>query len=301
MIDEAFSPDLFPSGCLVTTDGSGQDHCEIIYANHYICEVLGYTRQTLEGQPVAAVFSNASNIMIDSYVMPMLLNGERCEEILLELRKTEGDKVPVMLNAVRPNPEDGRIYWSLLRAVQRNQLDQELVRARNELQEKAQQLTELSGTDELTGLLNRRELNRRTDLLLSQCARTGQSVSLLIFDVDNFKTINDSLGHIEGDRILVSLGHLLKEQGRESDIIARYGGDEFLIVMPDTDTDQARILADRLSAQVRELDAGGHSFSVSFGVSSALSADSESLESLFLQADRALYEAKDARRSVMDR
>lgn len=301
MSDDSFSPDDFPAGCLVTKDGAERGHREIVYANRYICELLGVSPETLYGQPVAAFFTNASNIMLDSYVMPMLLHEQCCEEILLELRRSGGDKVPVLLNAVRPNPKDGRIFWSLFRAVQRNQFDQELVRTRHDLQATMQQLTELSGTDELTGLLNRRELTRRTDLLLSQSARTGQPVSLLIFDVDNFKNINDSLGHIEGDRILACFGQLLKEQGRESDIIARYGGDEFLIVMPNTDADNAKAVADRLAAKVSEIDAGGHQFSVSFGVSSALSVKSESLESLFIKADRALYQAKDARHAGSDR
>lgn len=292
MTNGTFSPDHFPCGCLVTKDGSDQSHREIVYANRYTCELLGLSREILQGQSVAAVFTRASNIMVDSYVMPMLLHEQRCEEILLELRTTGGETVPVLLNAVRTDPEDGRIFWSLLRAVQRNQLDHELVRTRHELQQKVQQLTELSITDDLTGLLNRRALKRRTDLLLAQSARTGRPMSLLILDVDNFKTINDSLGHIEGDRVLIRLGQLLKTEGRESDIIARYGGDEFLIVMPDTGAEDARKLADRLAGKVREIDVGGLDFSVSFGVSSLISAPDESLESLFVKADDALYQAK---------
>lgn len=295
MADDTFSPDIFPSGCLVTGDGSDQSHREVLYANRYVCELTGLTREALTGKPFATLFTNASNIMVDSYVMPMLLHEERCEEILLELKASDGERVPVLLNAVRQESDSAVIQWSLFRAVHRNRLYQELLDARHQLEEKARKLSELSITDELTGLLNRRELKRRTDMLLAQAERTGQPVSLLVLDLDDFKQLNDSLGHLEGDRVLASLGKILRTEGRESDIIARYGGDEFVIVMPDTSATAANSLAKRLAAKVGEIDAGDQRFSATFGVSCSISGEPLSLDDMFLKADRELYEAKAAR------
>ncbi len=163
------------------------------------------------------------------------------------------------------------------------------------------ELRKLAITDHLTGLPNRREVERRLALELKRGARYGRPVSLLMVDVDNLKEVNDEFGHAAGDDVLCALARIMKESIRSSETAGRLGGDEFAIVLPETDARQAAALADRLiegvSAAVGawpnlpDADAIEATVGMSIGV-----ADSRNgalpLKELMARADAALYEAK---------
>jgi diguanylate cyclase len=148
-------------------------------------------------------------------------------------------------------------------------------------------------TDPLTGLGNRRALDHVLSTQFSLLKRYSTPFSLAIIDIDHFKNLNDEQGHLHGDQILRNLSELLKGTLRTVDILARYGGDEFVVVMPQTDITGAGTLGDRLRVKVEQ----DMPFTVSIGVASANEADTP--ESLFQQADAALYRAKTGGRNRM--
>lgn len=158
-------------------------------------------------------------------------------------------------------------------------------------------LLELAERDPLTGLFNRRALEERArrEVLLAQ--RTGRPLSLILFDVDDFKAINDTHGHKAGDRVLQALARAIGQDVRGHDMVARYGGEEFLVLLPDTGGDRAAELAERLRQALRglELSENGQPVPVaaSFGVA-ALGEPEEEWDGLVVAADRALYRAKQA-------
>lgn len=160
---------------------------------------------------------------------------------------------------------------------------------------KNESLSDLSVTDGLTKLYNHRYLQ---DLLTHEVERSNRyrtPLTCLMVDIDDFKKINDQKGHPFGDTVLVNLGKVINQMIRRTDRVGRYGGEEFLIIMPQTDSDSALPIAERLVKAVRSL-----SITVSVGLATypALALGVKSKDSLLSAADQALYQAK---RSGKDR
>ena len=156
--------------------------------------------------------------------------------------------------------------------------------------ERTRQLEELSRKDGLTGIFNQRAfrefLNR--DLALSQ--RNKKPVSLLYLDIDKFKTINDSLGHQKGDEILIALAKIMADHCcRNSDIPARYGGDEFCMILPDCDTEGAQKIAEKIISNFSKIFS---SYSLSIGISQSGVKENISDDELIKRADKMMYESK---------
>jgi len=158
-----------------------------------------------------------------------------------------------------------------------------------------QQVKEASQTDSLTGILNRRAFIERGETEIARVLRYQRPLSLAMMDLDNLKTINDEYGHKIGDNALMTIVQLCQKEMRSSDAIARYGGDEFVILLPETNIEKAFSLAQRICQSVNEIlietKPNNNAFlSVSMGVSEFNG--KEKLESLLHRADEALYEAK---------
>jgi len=145
--------------------------------------------------------------------------------------------------------------------------------------------------DPLTGLRNRRDMDEAIVRQLALMNRYQSTFSLALFDMDHFQRANDEQGHLYGDQMLRPLAQLLARLLRETDIVARYGGEELAVIMPETDLEGACVLAERLRAEVAE----ELSITVSGGVSAAM--DGDALDSLMARADSALYAAKAAGRN----
>lgn len=175
-----------------------------------------------------------------------------------------------------------------------------------ELQRKAlerdlERAFEQATTDALTGLKNRRFLEERMAEELERSRRTGRPLSLLILDVDRFKSVNDTYGHQTGDRVLHAVAQAIASTVRTIDLAVRYGGEEFCVLAPDTDGNGGLILADRIreavEAMVIPLEGGGElRVTASLGVSEYKTHGTDA-KSLFAAADRALYTAKETGRN----
>jgi diguanylate cyclase (GGDEF)-like protein len=152
-------------------------------------------------------------------------------------------------------------------------------------------------TDELTGLYNLRHFHDTLDAELERQRRFGTEVGLMMLDIDDFKKINDTFGHQQGDLVLIAVGRALQNLSRDIDEPARYGGEEMAVILPQTDVAGAELLAERMRAalagiEIDRLDGGGRlRVTASFGVAS-LPANASDKDSLIAEADAALYRAK---------
>ena len=161
-------------------------------------------------------------------------------------------------------------------------------------------LRELADHDALTGLLNRRRFAEEVSARVAGAARYGDGGAVLLLDLDNFKDINDSLGHRTGDAVLRGVAQLLRNRLRRTDVLARLGGDEFAILLPHADLEAARQVADDLLAAIRSHRAifAGHRIrlTTSIGIAPISAEPVQSAEELLVEADVAMYAAKDGGR-----
>ena len=164
-----------------------------------------------------------------------------------------------------------------------------------------QEVTLLSRTDGLTGLVNRRHILHLLHVEKMKCEAGKLPLSIVMVDLDHFKRINDQWGHDVGDRALQAAADALRVAIRQHDHVGRYGGEEFLVLLPGLDSDQARLLAERIRAaiaavQLKLVTGQSLSLSASLGMSSATQEKAVSVDELIKQADLALYRAKDTGR-----
>ena len=159
----------------------------------------------------------------------------------------------------------------------------------------AEQLEKLATTDGLTGLYNHRHFMKLAEAEWNRFRRHSRRLSLLIFDIDFFKTFNDRYGHEVGDQVLFHIAAMSRDDRRESDVVARIGGEEFAVLLPETGIDAAEVVAERLRQQVQEseLQSDGRDLTVtiSIGVAEAQPSMSD-IGDLLKAADQALYKAK---------
>lgn len=159
----------------------------------------------------------------------------------------------------------------------------------------------LAITDSLTGLYNRRHFFKLAEIEVSKLKRNKRPASCHMIDIDHFKNINDTYGHIVGDSVLIEVGKRIKQGIRDYDILARYGGEEFVVFLPETDLEEAMLVAERVRANIvgSKIEINEKTkipLSVSIGISSAKGEDIVLYE-LINKADKALYLAKERGRN----
>ncbi|WP_150304946.1 sensor domain-containing diguanylate cyclase [Pseudomonas saliphila] len=175
-------------------------------------------------------------------------------------------------------------------------LNERLQAEREALARANKHLHELAITDSLTGAMNRYRIEDLVQTALANAERYGHGFSLILFDIDHFKQVNDTYGHDEGDRILKTLVHSLQTCLREGDQFGRWGGEEFMVLVPGTDLPGATELAERMRASVAATDFGlREPVTVSLGVTEWLPGDS--LKDVLVRADSAMYQAKESGRN----
>ena len=159
------------------------------------------------------------------------------------------------------------------------------------LKRKAGEFEQLSVTDALTGLLNRRYLEERVAEEIKRSHRHGFQMCLMMIDVDEFKSYNDNFGHPQGDKALKIVAQKLKETLRGADVASRYGGEEFSILLPQTTTGEAKIIAERIRQKIENTKFPNRRVTISIGIAGS-SSKVNLTEDLIAAADSALYKAK---------
>ncbi|WP_347330618.1 sensor domain-containing diguanylate cyclase [Marinimicrobium locisalis] len=200
---------------------------------------------------------------------------------------------PAQVNAARDLGDDLAVIAA---AHEITRLNEYLRRERKALAEANEHLEKVANTDALTGTLNRYRIEHLVQMSMANAERYGQPFSLLLFDLDHFKLINDTCGHEVGDRVLKTLVAALTEGLREGDQLGRWGGEEFLVLAPNTVLDDAGIFAERLRGVVVDTTFGlEEPVTISIGVAEWRKGDT--MKSLLVRADQAMYDAKHSGRN----
>jgi diguanylate cyclase (GGDEF)-like protein len=284
--------DAFPC-VLIVTD---MDTNKLEYSNQFANELLGLDANS--NYSLFDIISKASSILFESYIRPAIFSNGSCEEIQISLILNDKNKAPAVAHI---KLIDSKLYWSIYVAIARDQLYQELLAAREHLESKTEKLTFLTRVDPLTNLHNRRAAIDDLTKIINQLKRKFMPVSFLTIDIDWFKKINDHLGHNRGDEVLIELSCILKQVTRTSDIVARWGGEEFLVVLYNANLEDTRAFCMRLHKEVSKVRPSADStLSISIGVSVLQPEDlaySDVIDKQINEADNALYEAKNSGRN----
>jgi diguanylate cyclase (GGDEF)-like protein len=254
----------FERGALVLADGSDAT-VQRAWATREAVLVRGLDPDL--DPRLSAALPGARNVA----VFPLVADGEEVGVLALEYGGRDGASIPGRTLAVAAQFAS-HAALSLRNAVLLSEIEK------------------LATTDALTGLANRRAFEEALDRTVALAGRTGDPMSLLLVDVDRFKMVNDTHGHPVGDVVLRTLGEVLRASCRETDLPARFGGEEFALVLPATDAAGARVVAERVR-HAAEAAAGPVPFTVSVGVA-CLGEHAGDARTLLAAADAALYRAK---------
>ncbi len=279
----------------------------IVLVNQAAGELSGYDPEALQGQPLEVLlperFREAHERHRAAYlgspgVRPM---GEQRDLLLLH---SDGREVPVEVGlSPIDTPSGFFIVCTLVDLTARAVLREELFRTSEELRKRNKELAERVATDSLTLLRSRPAFMDHLTTQLEASARNGRPLSLLILDVDLFKPYNDEFGHLAGDEVLRLMGKTLREASRRSDIVARLGGEEFGVLLPETDREGAVVFGERFREAVEVVPWPRRPITVSVGATTVSfqavvpRPETPSPSRILSQADQALYRSKDEGRN----
>lgn len=300
----------------------------VVVNHHYLIEDVNetflqwthYSKSELLGQHIEILFQSSNKLIFHSYFYPNMTLYKQIDELFIHVSGKDGHSIPCLVNAKEQQIEQEKyVDLVLLPMKKRIKYEQEVRQTKNLLErayeekEKAykhlqhiyekielkqgqlvemnKQLTKISNTDNLTGIANRRYFQQQLTKCAEQFHIQGIAFSLLLLDIDNFKQVNDKYGHPVGDLVLAQLALILKKISREQDTVARFGGEEFVMLLGLTNEAEALKIAQQLNETVEQTiwPTVGR-MTVSIGCSTFKARDTES--SIFEHADEALYESK---------
>jgi diguanylate cyclase (GGDEF)-like protein/PAS domain S-box-containing protein len=292
----------------------------MIEVNQTFQEWMGYERVELLHQHIELLMSKPNKMIFHSYFYPTINLNNHVEELFISLKHRNGTAVPFLLNGRKYLvgetecidcilvPMKKRIDYELeLRSAKKQleaaylekeqalakleQLHLEIEQKQDELLNINATLVELSVTDKLTGLKNRRFFQEQLEEQLAIFHETAKLFSLLILDIDHFKKVNDTFGHQVGDEVLAQLAQILNAQARQGDVVARFGGEEFVIILPETDVNASWTIAEQLRQTVEQAQWQTGRITISIGIATVTEEDTDM--TILKKADQALYVSKE--------
>lgn len=297
----------------------------MIEVNNTFLEWMGLKQENLVGKHFDFLLTTGNKLIFHSYFFPNINLHGYVEELFINLRNQNGESIPYLMNARRV--EQGsiemidcilvqmkkRIDYELELRTTKKQMEEayieknlafakleqiylEIEKKQIELMEINSGLVEISNTDKLTGIPNRRFFQEKLEEQIECYRKEQKTFSLLIIDIDHFKKVNDTYGHQIGDIVLVKLANILKNQARPEDIPARFGGEEFTIILPNTDVEEAIAIAQNIIQKV-ELAEWKETGSLTISIGAATFTKKDTEESIVKNADQALYSSKETGRN----
>ena len=255
----------------------------LIDLNSALCEILGHRRETLLGLTLQELTYEPDRDA-DAQVVRQVVEGDRrSAQLQQRFLHAEGHLVWVDLSLSLVRGTAGSPDHLIAQV-------EDVTERRRTLDE----LQHLADHDPLTGLLNRRRLEGELAQQVHLAERYGHRACLVLHDLDDFKSTNDSFGHAVGDLLLQSIGEVLRSRVRRSDLVARIGGDEFAILLPQASREQARRVAQGIARAIRErvLITGGHELKTTASLGIATIEPGDLPTNVLLRADQALYDVK---------
>jgi diguanylate cyclase (GGDEF)-like protein/PAS domain S-box-containing protein len=226
------------------------------------------------------------------------------QSVEIQIQTVPGELRTILQNAFPIKMDKGYRLGVILHDItERKQAEDELRYAKSALEAANAELEQLAGTDVLTGINNHRSLLQHAEREFDVAMRYQPPLSMMFFDIDYFKQINDAFGHAIGDQALKKMIQIVCAELRSADVIGRYGGDEFVILLPQTSAQDALPLAERIHAAIAAMrldtDKGALTLTISIGIAQTIhrTSQTDTVENLLLRADQALYAAKQTGRN----
>lgn len=278
----------------------------ITYVSDAFCELTGYTKDELIGQSHSIIKHPDTPSESFETLWKTITKGEVYQGEVKN-KKKNGEEF-WLSSLISPElDENGEIIGYT--AYRKNITHEKILEEMNEkletmvneqtkeLQENNHLLKKLSETDALTGIFNRKKLKESLEHEIKKASRYDEIFSIILIDVDHFKKVNDSHGHLRGDKVLVSISDLISKNIRDIDLFARWGGEEFVILLHNQDINQSEGVALKLKEIIEQSNIEGLEITCSFGVTQFESRDNS--ETIFKKADDALYKAKEDGRNCV--
>ena len=260
-----------------TSDGFNMSdaHGRILEVNGSFCKMIGYSAKELVTMNISDIEAVENPEMVAEHIDKIIKAGS--DSFISRHKCKNGTEIDVEVTITYLDEDGGRFFSFVRDITERKKLERELVRAAN--------------YDSLTGVYNRKSIEEKIETEVERSRRYGSSFSLIMFDVDNFKSINDTLGHTVGDRVLKDIAEIVGQNIRTLDAVGRWGGEEFMILLSETQNSEAAIVAEKLRTALASHRAGEvDNVTASFGIASSQAGDT--VDTIFKRVDDFMYAAK---------
>lgn len=275
----------------------------MIYANASFIELLEIPQEQIIGHRVEEFASPEAALKSNSTDEELKQDEKRNDFVLTHVKKDKSELIIQAKKRLVTLPEFGQCIMCIINDIsQFVQYEKELEEKHRELRRQQSSLKELASLDSLTGIFNRRAFYDRAKEIIDYAKVGDLEISLLMFDLDKFKDLNDAYGHAVGDEVLLRFTRVVSDCCRSSDIFARLGGEEFCLLLPDTPENAARNIAERIRERVEKnaVMVNGEPVHYTTSIGATMWVPSETkIDSTLSRADKYLYQAKTSGRNIV--